>query len=105
MHSNTFINLFRLKFIKRKISESHYYIDDISSNKDGGKYNSGTNNLYAELPHINQIRPSLNIRYIISTIRQCLADLCYSLIPLSWLHIEHIDNPEKPINEKMDFRI
>ncbi len=105
MHSNMFTNLFRLKFIKRKISEPHYYFDDFSSNKDGGEYNGGINDMYAHVPDINQIQPSLNIPHIISSIRQCLADLRDSVIPLSWSHAQPISNPQQPVNEQMDLPI
>jgi len=105
MHSNTFTNLFRLKFIKRKISEPHYYFDDLSSNKDGSEYNGGINNMYAHVPNINQIQPSLNIPHIISSIRQSLTDLRDSLIPLSWSRAQPISNPQQPVKEKMDLPI
>jgi len=83
------------------MSEPQYYIDYISSNKDGGEHHD----IYAQVPHINQIQPVLNASHMISSIRQALVDLRDSLIPFSWSHTQHTYNQQDSVNEKMNLPI
>lgn len=82
------------------MSEPQYYIDDISSTTNDPEYNDKVNNLYAHIPNINQIQPSLSIPHMASSVKQSLVDLRDCLLPVSWSQKQHIYYLEKPISEK-----
>lgn len=88
------------------MSEPQYCIDDTSSNKDGSDYHhDNDDDVYSQVPHINQIRPTLAIPKMLSSIKQSLDDLRISLIPFSWSHAQHIYDQRSPSKEKKDLPV
>ncbi|CAF2391686.1 unnamed protein product [Rotaria sp. Silwood2] len=96
---------FALKFIKRQPSEPQSYADDISSNQNSNECYDGNNGTYSEIQHLYQIQPIPTISHIISSTKQSLTDLCYSMIPSKWSHIQHTNNQQSPDNKNMDLPV
>lgn len=94
-------DLYRLKYMKKNLSQPEYYVDDVSIQKDY----SENNDLVSQVPHLNQIQPILTVSEVVSSIRQALEHLGNTVIPHRWSTAQQMVIKESPVQEKTDLSI
>ncbi|UJR35733.1 hypothetical protein I4U23_028483 [Adineta vaga] len=92
-------------FIRRKVSEPQYMIDDNPNNEYSDEFPHGNSSGIVQIPHINQIKPVYNVRYMFSSVKQSMSDLGTSLVPFTWSRAQHMYNQSSSTNEKKDFPV
>ena len=102
---STIMNLFRLKYMKKTMSEPQYCIDDTISNKNGSEFSVEKNENHSQAPQLHQIQPILTVSEVISSVKQSLEDLDAALRPSNWSRVQRIYNQQNPVDEKIDFSV
>ena len=68
--------MYRLRYMKKKLSRPVYYANDVPIAKDGNAYYIENTDV-----HINQIQPILTVSEVVSSMKQALENLGNTVIP------------------------
>jgi hypothetical protein len=99
-------DLYRLRCIKRRLSESQTYVDDIPVEKDGSEYYGGDEqNVDSQIPQLYQVRPILTVSEVVSSVKQSLEDLGNVITPHRWSAPKQMVDQETQVKEPNDLFI
>ncbi len=91
----------RLRCLKKRRSESEYYVDDIPIEKNPSEYGKENFDAISHEPQLIQIQPILTVSEVVSSIKQSLEDLGHAITPKRWSTTQPMLNEElSTIEEK-----